>query len=886
LKSGSEIRQLFLDYFKSRSHQEVPSSSLIPEDDPSVLLTTAGMQQFKPYFLGERTPPAPRLTSVQKCFRTSDIDEVGDETHCTFFEMLGNFSVGDYFKAGAVAYGLECLVETYGLPVERIWATVFAGEEGIAGEKGIPVDEEAIKLWEDAGIPSDRIHRFGKKDNFWGPPGATGPCGPCSELHYELTTKPCGLGERCVPNCECGRFVEIWNLVFMQYNKDDSGSYDPLPSKNIDTGAGLERIAMILQGVPTIFETDLFAPIASAVVGGADREITSVEDKRSMRIICDHLRGATFLAADGVIPANEGRGYVLRRIIRRAAVHGRKLGYGGPFLHRLSGIVVDMFREAYPELADRAVYLARMIGAEEDRFADTLETGLRIFEAEVARIQGAGEGMLPGEVIFKLYDTYGFPADLTRDLAVERGLQFDENGFDRSMEGQREMARSAWKGEGDEEASRAVTAGDLEGRVVETSFLGYELETAISGVEAIIVEGAPAEAAAEGRTVELLVRESPFYGEAGGQVGDRGAIHGRGGDGEVTDARSIDGRWIVHRINVTRGEIRVGDKVELRVDPARRAPVRRNHTATHLLQAMLRRVLGDHVKQAGSLVAPERLRFDFTHFSPVKPREIAEVEALVNEKVRENHPVTTEIRGYREALAGGATALFGEKYGDEVRVVGIEEFSAELCGGTHCGRTGDIGIFKIVGETGVAAGVRRIEALTGKGAFQYVQKEEEELRALAELLQAQPGGIVEKVRRLQADNQTLRKAVEAVQKKASRDATEDLVSGAREVAGVKVIAARVSGHDARGLRELADLLRDKLGSGVVLLGAEREGKALLLAAVTKDLTGRFHAGNLVRELAAVVGGKGGGRPDMAQAGGTKPEKLDEALAGIDELLME
>jgi len=875
---GSEIRRLFLDYFKSRSHQEIPSSSLIPEDDPSVLLTTAGMQQFKPFFLGERTPPARRLTSVQKCFRTSDIDEVGDETHCTFFEMLGNFSVGDYFKAGAIAYGLECLVETYGLPVDRLWITVFAGEEGV------PVDEEAIRLWEEAGIPPGRIHKFGKKDNFWGPPGATGPCGPCSEIHYELTTTPCKLGEQCVPNCDCGRFVEIWNLVFMQYNKDASGAYNPLPSKNIDTGAGLERIAMILQGVPTIFETDLFAPVASAVAGEADREITGREDRRSVRIICDHLRGATFLAADGVIPSNEGRGYVLRRIIRRAAVHGRKLGYRGPFLHRLSGVVVETFREAYPELADRAAYLSRMIGAEEERFADTLETGLRIFEAEAERIEGSGEGTLPGEVIFKLYDTYGFPSDLTRDMAAERGLQFDEEGFDRSMEGQRARARSAWKGEEGEEAGRVVSAGDLEGKVTETRFLGYETETASSRVEAIFFEGVSTEAAAEGRTVDLLVRETPFYGEAGGQVGDRGTVKESRGEGEVTDAKSIDGRWIVHRIDLTRGEIRVGDEVELRVDPARRAPVRRNHTATHLLQAMLRRVLGDHVKQAGSLVAPERLRFDFTHFSPVKPGEIAEVEALMNEKVRENNPVTTEIRGYREALAGGATALFGEKYGEEVRVVGIEDYSAELCGGTHCGRTGDIGLFKIVGETGVAAGVRRIEALTGEGAFQYVQKEEEELRALSEMVQAQPGGIVEKVRRLQADNQALRKASEAVQKKASREATEDLVSGAREVAGVKVIAARVSGHDARGLRELADLLRHKLGSGVVLLGTEREGKALLLAAVTKDLTGRFHAGNLIRELAAVVGGKGGGRPDMAQAGGTKPEKLDEALAGIDELL--
>ena len=878
MKSGSEIRHLFLDYFKSRSHQEIPSSSLIPEDDPSVLLTTAGMQQFKPYFLGERTPPVRRLTSVQKCFRTSDIDEVGDETHCTFFEMLGNFSVGDYFKERAVAYGLECLVETYGLPVERLWATVFAGEEGI------PVDEEAIKLWEEAGIPSDRIHRFGKKDNFWGPPGATGPCGPCSELHYELTTKPCGLGERCLPNCGCGRFVEIWNLVFMQYNKDEAGSYDPLPSKNIDTGAGLERIAMILQGVPTIFETDLFAPIASAVAGGADREIAGKEDNRSVRIICDHLRGATFLAADGVIPSNEGRGYVLRRIIRRAAVHGRKLGYGGPFLHRLSGVVVEMFREAYPELADRAAYLSRMIGAEEERFTDTLETGLRIFEAEVERIQGFGEGTLPGEVIFKLYDTYGFPTDLTRDLAAERGLQFDEEGFERSMEGQREMARSAWKGEGGEEAGRAVSAGDLEGKVTDTSFLGYETETASSGVEAIFSEGVPAESAAKGRTVELLARETPFYGEAGGQVGDRGTIIGSGGEGVVKDAKSIDGRWIVHRIGLTRGELRVGDEVELRVDPARRAPVRRNHTATHLLQAMLRRVLGDHVKQAGSLVAPERLRFDFTHFSPVKPGEIAEVEALVNEKIRENHPVATEIRGYREALADGATALFGEKYGEEVRVVGIEDYSAELCGGTHCGRTGDIGIFKIVGETGVAAGVRRIEALTGEGAFRHVQKEEEELRALAELLQAQPGGIVEKVRRLQADNQAYRNEIETIQRRLSReeaDKRDDLV---REVAGVKLISMKFSVPDAKGLREFSDYIRNKFNPGVVLLGAELEGKALLLLTVEKNLTDRFHAGKMIQKVAAVVGGKGGGRPDMAQAGGTKPEKLDEALAAIDALL--
>ena len=855
----------------------MPSSSLIPEDDPTVLLTTAGMQQFKPFFLGERTPPAQRLTSVQKCFRTSDIDEVGDETHCTFFEMLGNFSFGDYFKEGAIPFGLECLTETYGLPVDRLWITVFEGEGTI------PADEEAIGLWEKQGIPTERIHRFGRKDNFWGPPGTTGPCGPCSEIHYELHHNPCALGAGCIPNCDCGRFVEIWNLVFMQYNKDEAGTYTPLPSKNIDTGAGLERIAMILQKAPTMFETDLFSPIAKAVAEGADREIVGEEEKRSMRIICDHLRGAVFLATDGVIPSNEGRGYVLRRILRRGAVHGRKLGYKGPFLHELSKGVVDMFKEAYIELGEREAYVSRMIRAEEERFADTLETGLRIFENEVERIEGTGEKTLPGEVIFRLYDTYGFPSDLTRDLAAERGLGFDSEGFTRAMDGQRERARSSWKGADEAEATRRVSAGELEGNVPETTFLGYETESASSKVEAIFLDGSPSDRAAEGQVAELLTGSTPFYGEAGGQVGDRGTARGKAGEGEILDTKILDGRWIVHRISVNGGELRIGDEVDLLVDSDRRGPTRRNHTATHLLQASLRRVLGDHVGQAGSLVAPGRLRFDFTHFSPMKTEEISEVESLVNAKVRENISIATEIRGYQDALAGGATALFGEKYGDEVRVVTIDDYSSELCGGTHCKLTGDIGLFKIMSETGVAAGVRRIEALTGEGAYHHVQNAEEELRALAQALQTQPGGILDKVRKLQADHQALRKEVETIQRKASRSVTDDLVAGAREVAGVKVISAKVS-HDAKGMRELADLLRDKMGSGLVLLGAEREGKVLLLLAVTKDLTETLHAGKLVRHVAAVAGGSGGGRPDMAQAGGTDPEKLDEALAGIDALI--
>ena len=867
------IRTAFLEYFQAHGHQKVRSSSLIPSNDPTVLLTTAGMQQFKPYFLGEQTPRVRRLTSVQKCFRTSDIEEVGDATHDTFFEMLGNFSVGDYFKKEAIDFAWTLLVNDWEIPPERLAITVFGGH------RSLPPDEEAEHLWKAKGVPAEKIHRFGPGDNFWGPPGATGPCGPCSEIHYDLTKAPCG-DPACGPNCECGRFLEIWNLVFMEYNKQDEERFDPLPLKNIDTGMGLERIALVLQQKKDIFATDLFAPILEAVehlcrfsLDGADEGII-----RSSRIIADHIRAATFLVSDGVLPSNDGRGYVLRRILRKALVHGRRLGQTGPFVDSLLKVVIDNYQDAYPELSDNRVFISRVLGSEEERFLQTLETGIRIFQTEGERLEKAGERTLPGEVVFRLYDTFGFPPELTEDMAAERGMGVDRAGFERCMTEQREKARASWRGDQQTELTQEGALAD-----VVSEFVGYDRLDISSVITHLFVDGRRAGEAGEGQEARIVCSETPFYAESGGQVGDRGLIEGPEGTFQVSDTRYGPGNVILHLGKVLRGRLEENQEVILKVDLERRRATARNHTATHLLHYALRTVLGEHVRQSGSLVSPDRLRFDFTHFSALDQAEIDSLETIVNRKVLENRPVAVRTVPFVEAQAEKAIALFGEKYGDVVRVVTVQDCSKELCGGTHVARTGDIGLFKIVSESSVAAGVRRIEALTGEGSFRHVQELEKEYKAVAHSLQARPGDLAERVRQLQNRQKELEKALKGKKADHLKEAAQALVERAETVQGIPCLAEEFEA-DADTLRRLTDMIRDRLKGGVILLGSRNQGKALLVLAVDKKLTPRLHAGKLIREAAKEVNGGGGGKPEMAQAGGASPEHMERAFRKLKELV--
>ncbi len=871
---ANRIREEFLRYFESKGHQRIRSASLIPTDDPSVLLTTAGMQQFKPYFLGERQPPSRRLTSAQKCFRTSDIEEVGDASHNTFFEMLGNFSVGDYFKKEAIDFAWELLVDRWEIPAERLSITVFAGEGAL------PPDEEAEELWQARGVPVERIHRFGSRDNFWGPPGPTGPCGPCSEVHYDLTGKSCG-SDACGPNCPCGRFLEIWNLVFMEYNKQDAETFLPLPSKNIDTGMGLERIAFVLQGKDGIFSTDLFAPLLGAIsnlFGTSGRE-TEPEVLRSTRIIADHVRGAVFLVSDGVLPSNDGRGYVLRRILRKAVVHGRRLGKEGPFVERLLDPVIDTYREAYPELAENRNFIHRVLGGEEKKFLETLETGIRIFQEERKRMEAAGERVFPGEVAFRLYDTYGFPHELTEDMARESGMELDRAGFERAMAEQREKARAAWRGE----RETAWDEGEAPSEV-RCEFVGYDGTEARAPLTHLFAGGKRVGELREGQEGRLVCATTPFYAEGGGQVGDRGIIEGPEGSFEVHDTKHGPGEIILHVGKVLRGVLREGQEVLLKVDVERRRATARNHTATHLLHYALRTLLGDHVRQAGSLVTPERLRFDFTHFAALTDEELEALETLVNRKILENQPLQVRVVPFQTAREEKAIALFGEKYEDVVRMVSIQDYSKELCGGTHVERTGDIGLFKILHESSVASGVRRIEAVTGEAALEHTRRIEKEYRLIAQGLQARPGEVAQRVRQLQERQKELEKALKGRKKDQLKEAADKILRGKETIGGeVACVTAKYEG-DADTLRRLADLLRDRIGEGVILLGSPDRGKALLVLAVTKGLSSRFHAGRLIREVAKEVGGGGGGKPDMAQAGGPSPEGLDRAFRKLKDLL--
>jgi len=875
--TGHEIRESFLRFFEERGHRVVPSASLLPEADPTLMFTNAGMVPFKRLFTGEESRGYTRATSSQKCMRVSgkhnDLENVGrTPRHHTFFEMLGNFSFGDYFKEEAIVWAWELVTEVWKLEPDRLVASVFRE------------DEEAYRLWrERIGLPEKRLFRLDEAENFWSM-GDTGPCGPCSEIHVDFGPNPACANPQCDPACDCGRWLEIWNLVFMQYDRDAGGERTPLPRPCVDTGAGLERVASVLQGVPSNYDTDLFAGIlqraqeASGARYGADPERDV-----SLRVVADHARAVAFLIGDGVLPSNEGRGYVLRRILRRAARHGVLLGVERPFLFEVCDAVIHEMAGAYPELAERRAYVLDRVRREEERFGETLSKGLALLEDEIRHVKAERGAVLPGEVAFKLYDTYGFPLDLTEDILAGHDLAIDRPGFETCMAEQRARARAAWKGSGDERVDEVY--GRLAGELA-TSFVGYDGLEATSEVRALLAEGRPVEEARRGEAVEVVVDETPFYPEGGGQVGDRGWIETKGGRVEVEDASRPSGELIVHRGRVVEGAVRRGEAAELRVDGEARAATVRNHSGTHLLHAALREVLGPQAVQKGSLVAPDRLRFDFTHDEPLSDDQLRAIEDRVNRWIEANHPARIRYLPYAEAIESGAIAIFEEKYGDEVRVISFGDVSTELCGGTHARATGDIGLLVIVSEAGIAAGVRRIEALTGLGAFAWLRDRERTLRQAAQVLKARPEEVPERLERLLEDRRAAQKEIERLRSARRGDATGDLVARARDEGGVRVLAERVEGVSGKELRGLVDDLKGKLGSGVVLLATEEKGRATLALGVTKDLTERLRAGDLVRETAAVVGGKGGGRPDFAQAGGPDAGKLEEAFERLRALVRE
>ena len=883
--SAAEIREAFLQFFEERGHRRVKSSSLVPANDPTLLFTNAGMVQFKDVFTGREKRDYRRATSSQKCVRAggkhNDLENVGfTARHHTFFEMLGNFSFGDYFKKDAVAWAWEFVTSPswLGIPKERLAATVFAGEGNL------PCDEEALALWKAAGVAPERIHKLGAKDNFWAM-GDTGPCGPCSEIHFfQGDDVPCAeekAGRKCLGvACDCDRWLEIWNLVFMQFERDEAGQLLPLPKPSIDTGAGLERIAAVVEGKRSNYDTDVFRGILRHIesLSGKPYRHGDSDDDVSMRVIADHARATTFLVGDGVLPSNEGRGYVLRRIMRRAIRHGKRLGLEKIFLARVAEAVIAEMGAAYPEIRENRAFILKVAEQEEEAFRRTLDKGLAILEEEIRRLGGRGERVIPGRVAFQLYDTFGFPMDLTRVIASENEVGVDEKGFEDAMAEQR--ARSEWKGSGEEAVGEIHR--QIANEVGEVRFLGYETTRARSPVRALLVNGRRADRARRGDRVEVVVAETPFYGESGGQVGDAGSLASARGRVTVKDAQRPVPGLVVHRGEVAEGEIAVGDEVELQVDEARRDLIRANHSATHLLHLALRERLGEHVKQAGSVVAPDYLRFDFSHFQPLSGEELRDVERRVNELVRRNEEATTSVLPLEAARQSGAMMIFGERYGDTVRVVGIGP-SKELCGGTHVRRTGDIQFFKIASEESIAAGVRRIVAHSGPKAVELVQRADEELRQAAALLRAGPFEVAQKVESLQRRVKEMERELADAKGEMAAARSGDLAAQAGEVNGVKLLAARVEG-DGKALRELADKLRDKLGRGVVALASEQGGKAVLLVAVTKDLTGLVKAGDLVREAAKLVGGSGGGKPDLAQAGGPDPAGIDRALARVRELV--
>ena len=874
---GSEIRELFLKYFEENGHTIVPSSSLIPKDDPTLLFTNSGMVQFKNCFLGLEDRGYTRATSSQKSVRAggkhNDLENVGyTARHHTFFEMLGNFSFGDYFKKESIFWGWEFLTDKMGLPKEKLWVTIYKD------------DDEAFEIWNKTiGVPAERIVRMGMDSNFW-MMGETGPCGPCSEIIYDQgPSVGCGRSE-CNVECSCDRHLEIWNHVFTQFDRDKEGNFQPLPKPNIDTGMGLERLAAVVQGVKSNYETDFFIPIIQFIAKISGKKYKQNEDNdASMNVIADHSRAVTFLIGDGILPSNEGRGYVLRRILRRAARHGKLLGLGKPFLHEIVSVVVEAMKDAYPDLREKEAYIRKVIFNEEQRFIETLDAGLKILSDEVASLKKARKTVVPGEVVFKLYDTFGFPVDLTADIVKRDRLTLDTEGFEKAMEAQREKARESWKGSGEKAVSTSYQKLSLQG--IRTTFVGYEGVTeARSRVLAIMKNDEPADSLGKGENGEVFVDFTPFYGEAGGQVGDTGIIEGKGFLFEVWETQSPVEGIVSHIGKLKKGAIKIGDDVILKVDVGARRATEAHHSGSHVLNAALRSVLGDHVKQSGSLVNPERLRFDYTHFSKIEEDELHRIESIANDIIRQNIPVQTEVLPREEAMKTGAQAVFDEKYANEVRVVKMGDASMELCGGTHVLRTGDIGLLKVVHESAIAAGVRRIEAVTGREALKYVSNVEGELKKSAGLLKTNPLDLSERVEKLLKHQRELEKEIEALRGKLAAKDTSDLIDQVKEIKGVRVLSAVVDVSDAKTMRDLGDKLKDKMRSGILLLGSKAADKAMLLCMVTKDLTGRYHAGNIIKEIAPIVGGSGGGRPDMAQAGGPKPENLRQALDKLAEIV--
>ncbi len=870
----NELRKMFLEFFESKGHLAMKSFSLIPHNDKSLLLINSGMAPLKPYFTGAEIPPRKRVTTCQKCIRTGDIENVGKTArHGTFFEMLGNFSFGDYFKREAIGWTWEFLTEVVGLDKDRLYPSVYLE------------DDEAFDIWnKEIGIPAERIFRFGKEDNFW--EHGAGPCGPCSEVYYDRGEKyGCGKPD-CTVGCDCDRYMEIWNDVFTQFDNDGNNHYTELEQKNIDTGMGLERLASVVQDVDSIFDVDTVRALRDKVCEFAHAEYKKDENKDvSIRLITDHIRSATFMISDGIMPTNEGRGYVLRRLIRRAARHGRLLGIEGKFLARLSETVIEGSKDGYPELEEKKSFIFKVLTQEEEKFNKTIDQGLSILANLEAQMQKEGTKVLSGENTFKLYDTYGFPVDLTREILEEKGFSIDEEGFKVAMEEQRVTAQKArivtnYMG------ADATVYDEIDPSVT-TEFVGYEQLAFESKITVLTTESDLVEALTEGENGTVFVEKTPFYATMGGQQGDTGVIRTADGEFEVQDTIKLLGGKVGHVGRMTKGMLKVSDKATLEVCEKGRTDTCKNHSATHLLQKALKTVLGSHVEQKGSLVTPDRLRFDFSHFETMTAEELEKVEALVNQEIQASLPVVTEIMNLEDAKKTGAMALFGEKYEEDVRVVSMGDFSKELCGGTHVANTGVITAFKIVSEAGIAAGVRRIEALTGNGVFAYYRELEQKLSEAAHAAKATPANLTEKIEHLQAEIKKLRSENDALKSKLAKDALGDVMDQVKEIGGVKLLAAKLENVDMNGLRELGDQLKEKLGEGIVVLASAMDGKVSLMATATDGAQKKgAHAGNLIKAIAGLVGGGGGGRPGMAQAGGKNPDGMDAAIEKAAEVVAE
>ncbi len=868
----NELRRMYLEFFESKGHLAMKSFSLVPHNDNSLLLINAGMAPLKPYFTGQEIPPRRRVTTCQKCVRTGDIENVGKTArHLTFFEMLGNFSFGDYFKHEAIAWSWEFLTKVLGLEEDRLYPSIY-------GE-----DDEAFDIWtKEVGVAPEKITRFyrdpetGECDNFW--EHGAGPCGPCSEIYYDRGEKyGCGKPD-CKVGCDCDRFMEVWNNVFTQFNGDGHGGYEELENKNIDTGMGLERLAVVMQDVDSVFDIDTMKAIRDKVCELCGKTYqTDALDDVSIRLITDHIRSSTFLISDGVMPSNEGRGYVLRRIIRRAARHGRMLGIEGTFLAKIAQVVIDESKDGYPELEEKKDFILKVLTQEEEKFAKTIDQGLNILSEMEEKMQSEGKKVLSGEDAFKLYDTYGFPIDLTEEILEEKGFSYDEAGFEACMEKQRQTARGARK-ETNYMGADANVYNDIDSPIT-TEFVGYDCLDSREKVAFLTTQDEVVEALSDGDKGSIIVAKTPFYATMGGQQGDKGIIKSATGTFVVEDTVKVVGNRVAHVGYVSEGMISSDDEVELHVDKVLRAKTCRNHSATHLLQKALREVLGTHVEQAGSYQDGERTRFDFSHFSAMTPEEIAKVEAIVNEKIAEAIPVETAVMSVDEAKKTGAMALFGEKYGEKVRVVSMGDFSKEFCGGTHVKNTGEISAFKIISESGVAAGVRRIEAITGDNVFAYYAKLEDELNQAAKVVKSTPANLVDRLEHLMAELKALQSENESLKSKAAKDALGDVMDQVVEVKGVKLLATSVDGVDMNGLRDLGDQLKEKLGDGVVVIASSCDGKVNLIAMATDNaMAAGAHAGNLIKAIASKVGGGGGGRPNMAQAGGKNPAGIPDAIA--------